>query len=422
LSLLAIALILSCEDRTTSDSISVSTLGVPSSGGEGTRNPAIPEAEQTLCDRSRNERADEAFTKAYGYGAAEFASRMAGEFSTNLRWSPLTSSFPSEFRQQEEMAVAVAYNGDATIFPHCDNLVELGVMVSLSSQNGALRLATPGVLSSRGQDKFQITADIALDSLDELTAQLASTGVKTPTAYRLELRKAEGELAGQLSVQGPGGAACNIASWPDSRVCKLRERPMSRDITYLGMNGANLDERLASDVQARVIRWEDSGEVTRMQVEFSPSGETACVLGSADEANAAASVKRVVYGIPGDIHIRTDDGRANIIVPGRASVLWTKGEWGPLEFSTNGLAVAGPGTELRPLDLEQLPATHHVILAFSPTVERVSRVTGRARMLGGLEVYTLDTLLPGASLAGASCLANGFLGALAEVTHTTYLQ
>jgi hypothetical protein len=271
----------------------------------------------------------------HDYSPADALNLLTGPFETTVRWATIKAP-GSTVAVGEALRIEVGSAGEARYFTNCRGKFELDVTLKLHSEQGTLDVEVPAVVSAYGLREVSVTADFPSETLGDWAQALqGSVDQAVPSFFRLQMTLLDGVLSGAFSViasRNDSETGCELALWPAARRCEPNEHVVSGSESYRGLRSRYLVEAL-QELPAPTLDWTD-GSTTQLQVRLEPSGNEACVLEQSIlcDDNCDGSIQ---YAVPGSLHLKTADGRLDLMVPGRVTTRGTEGAWGLLGVTTS---------------------------------------------------------------------------------------
>jgi hypothetical protein len=370
--------------------------------------PDLLGAESRTCDLSEFVTDNDAFVAAFGKTVEEIAADIDLVYDTVLRWDTVVPPF-SGLGEQESLAISLSYDGVARLYPRCQNLVDIDVNLVVRSQSGALAFDGPATVAYTRPERYRLRATLPPSVMDEWMKELQSVTLQEPSAFEVDLDLSQGG-AGHFLVHGGGGATCHLATWPSQRVCELGEIAVLPDGTHLGLRPQDVAvEADKLDGTFRVV-WEDTLVEAQMTVDFVPDASgPACVL--PDVGAGIDGVEQVMYSVPGNVHILTDDNRMDVTVPTRARTRGREGAWSTVDLLTDPVVASERGFGIVPASLRN--PRERAVLSFSSPREPITPQSQRIR--GGFEMQIVDLQSERANPKTSSCIAANFMGVVSEL-------
>jgi hypothetical protein len=369
--------------------------------------PELVEADRA-CDLNAFVSDDGDFVAAIGKTAQQIAADVDVAYRTVLRWETLVPPF-ADVEEQESLDISLAYLGGARLYPGCENLVELDMQLVLSSESGALAFDGPATLTHFYiNNSYRLNATLPPSGMDEWMDTLQSVTLREPSRFTIELDLTHGG-AGSFLVDGPGAAACRLATWPAQRFCEVGELAVLPDETYLGLRTGDVVAGAQELEKGHRIEWDDIGATASMTVDFVPDESgLACVLPAGIDIEGQRQFR---YAVPGMVHLVTDDHRLDVTIPTRARTRGREGAWSTVELFSAPLVAPESGFGVLPIALSNPQA--RAVLNYSSPQRPITPESKRLR--GGIDMQAVELHSQRATPGNSRCIAEDFMGIVSPV-------
>lgn len=344
------------------------------------------------------------YPDGFDYRVSDVLGFIEGTRTAELRWAAIDP--PGGNASPEELTVEVSLVGLAIAQYGCGNSYSFPVSYHLRSASGALELEGLGTMYANRQHA-SLSVDFPSESLPSWLA--AASPVLNMTAgvpgFSLFLAfTSDQTVRGNFAARGTG--LCTLAAWPVEPTCPDGRALDVDDPSH----GARVSElfQLVQPLSIPGLSFSD-GTLSELSLSIESPPQTACTR--LDLAGNGFVRPGTIYEAPLQLRLTSADGRIDVVVPAKASALWSAGEWSEPGFFTDGPVLAPSGgfgqLVLEPLGLSGRPAL---------------LLSGR-RAEGDLRIYSFaphsaalrDVLNAGCINVPATLVGQEFAGVLSDV-------